>query len=180
MRRIGIGVTLVVGLLVLLSAVSFALIETGEVVVLHTTDDRGEVSSTRLWVVDYDGSPWIGAGRSNRRWLARLRANPRVELVRAGRAQCHLAQPVEDSEIVDTVLALFQEKYRTQLLGSRFFNWLAGRRDPTDRAVIHLDPCREHTARGRSVFSFLVREELSGTPSPKKLPPPPVAPPFGG
>ncbi len=45
MRRIGIGVTLVVGLLVLLGAVSFALIETGEVVVLHTTDDRGEVSS---------------------------------------------------------------------------------------------------------------------------------------
>ncbi len=161
MRRIGISVTLVVGLLVLLGAISFALIETGEVVVLHTTDDRGEVSSTRLWVVDYDGSPWIGAGRSNRRWLARLRANPRVELIRAGRVQCHLAQPVEDPEIVDIVLTLFQEKYRTQSLGARFINWVAGRRDPTNRAVIHLDPCLEPTARGWSVFSFLIRDELN-------------------
>jgi hypothetical protein len=29
------------------------------------------------------------------------------------------------------------------LLGSLFINSLAGRRDPTDRVVIHLDPCRE-------------------------------------
>ena len=140
MRTIGTGAALVVGLFALLGATSFALIETGEVVVLHTTDDRGEVATTRLWIIDYNSSPWIGAGRSNHRWLARLIANPRVELVRDDRVQRHVAQPVEDTEIVDAVLALFQEKYRTQLLGSRFFNWVAGRRDPTDRAVIRLDP----------------------------------------
>ena len=54
--------------------------ESGEVVVLESQDDQGEVQSTRLWVVDHDGSMWLRAGDDQSGWYQRLMNN-----VQAGR-----------------------------------------------------------------------------------------------
>ena len=40
-------------------AVFYVLIELDEVVLLRTTDDRGQVFETRLWVADHGGQPWL-------------------------------------------------------------------------------------------------------------------------
>ena len=49
--------------------------ESGEVVVLESQDNQGELQSTRLWVVDHDGSMWLRAGDDESGWYQRLIRN---------------------------------------------------------------------------------------------------------
>ena len=99
--RIGTGVA---ALPALLLAAIFFLIEIAETVLLRTLDDHGHVEETRLWVVDFDGSPWLGAGGGEtRRWYQRLLAFSRVEVVRAGQVQCFEAAPDFDPATRDAV-----------------------------------------------------------------------------
>ena len=49
--------------------------ESGEVVVLESQDYQGELQSTRLWVVDHDGSMWLRAGDDESGWYQRLIRN---------------------------------------------------------------------------------------------------------
>ena len=53
--------------------------ESGEVVVLESQDDQGELQSTRLWVVDHDGSMWLRAGDDESGWYQRLIRNVEAE-----------------------------------------------------------------------------------------------------
>ena len=72
-------------MVVLVPFIYFGLImlasESGEVVVLESQDDQGELQSTRLWVVDHDGSMWLRAGDGQSGWYQRLMTN-----VQAGQA----------------------------------------------------------------------------------------------
>ena len=52
----------VVALVVGTYALMFGASESGEVVVLTTTDDTGTAHSTRIWVVDVDGKQWLRSG----------------------------------------------------------------------------------------------------------------------
>ena len=49
--------------------------ESGEVVVLESQNDQGELENTRLWVVDHDGSMWLRAGDDQSGWYQRLMSN---------------------------------------------------------------------------------------------------------
>lgn len=142
--RIGIGVAALPALLLL---AIFFLIELGETVLLRTFDDRGEAEETRLWVVDYDGSPWLGAGGGEtRRWYQRLLAAPRVEVVRDGRAHCFEAAPDFDHAARDAVVDLTREKYRLGNAGLSLGNTLGIPMRAESVAIpVRLTPCEPGT-----------------------------------
>ena len=135
------------GLLVLLFGGAFALIESGEVIVLRDLPEDGGGLIARLWVVDFEGDAWIGkADPSQARWVARLTAAPRVEFTRAGVSDCRSAEPARDPATRQAVYALFQSKYRIPLYGSRLIGTLFGSNpDPAEAersgVLFRLDAC---------------------------------------
>ena len=75
---------------IVLFAVGFGTYWAGEqteVVVLRTADAAGRGYETSMWVVDYEGEPWVRVANPERGWYLRLLENPSVELVRNGRAR---------------------------------------------------------------------------------------------
>jgi hypothetical protein len=104
-------------LLVLAPFIYFGLImmasETGEVVVLESQNEQGELQSTRLWVVEHDGSMWLRAGDDQSGWYQRLMTN-----VQAGQAvyvtrdgERFSPSVVSDPSQAAAVNALMDEKY---------------------------------------------------------------------
>jgi len=78
-------VRLVVGSIVVLlgiGALEIVAAESGEVVVLKTTDAAGATHETRLWIVDDGGQPWLRAGSDAAGWYRLLVERPEVEVVR--------------------------------------------------------------------------------------------------
>lgn len=87
--------------------------ETGEVVVLESQNEQGELQSTRLWVVEHDGSMWLRAGDDQSGWYQRLMTN-----VQAGQAvyvtrdgERFSPSIVSDPSQAAAVNALMDEKY---------------------------------------------------------------------
>lgn len=118
------GVLIVTPLALVLLTI-FILIEQGETVVLRTFDETGAAEETRLWVVDFEGSAWLGAGGGDtRRWYHRLQTNPEVEVLRNGAAQCFRASPNFDPLIRDAVIEETRRKYRLGNLGLSIGNSL--------------------------------------------------------
>ena len=143
MRRfaiVSIGAALLFGALV---GTAYLLIESGEVIVLHTTDAQGSAFQTRLWVVDHQDRPWVGTtDPSHTTWVARLRAKPTIEFERGGVRECRLAVFVNDATVRADLNDLFDEKYRIPLYGSRFLKIIGGiRRDVQEQVLIRLEPC---------------------------------------
>lgn len=141
MKRLLIGVGVLILVFVLIVGGAFALIESGEVVELRTSNKKGQAVSTRLWVVDDDGVPWVIPGRAGRAWLARLRADSEVELVRHGQPHCYRAVPIDVPETRDRIRALFQDKYRVQRIGARILNALFAKQGTPADVVVRLNPC---------------------------------------
>ena len=106
--------------------------ESGEVVVLTTTDAEGTALETRLWVVDHEGRQYLRAGFDGSGWYHRLAAEPQVEVVRNGTGAIYTAVP--DPSKTQTVNRLMAEKYgwADSYIGTIF---------PRDNAIaIRLDP----------------------------------------
>jgi hypothetical protein len=94
MRRVALAALVVVALLVLYFLAHWALIETGnEVIVLRTEQDDGSWLETRLWIVDDGPGSWLH-GDTRSRWLRNLTARPDVEIARAGETRRYRATPV--------------------------------------------------------------------------------------
>lgn len=127
MGRVAKILGLAIGVVVLTFGGAFALIESGEVIVLRAMPDEGHEFIARLWIVDHDGYPWIGkADPSKARWVKRLRSNSRVEVTRGGVTQCYRAILSGEPATRRDVYALFQSKYRIPLYGSRLLGLLLG------------------------------------------------------
>jgi hypothetical protein len=101
----------VVALGVLIFAGIYVASESGEVVVLRSWDDQRIAHETRLWIVEADGFAWLRTGNPNSSWLGRVRANPEVEVTRAGETRPFRAVPVPDPEVRDRTNRLILEKY---------------------------------------------------------------------
>ncbi len=142
-RRLAIAALLLTVPISGMVVVIFALIEQGETVILRTFDEHQTAEETRLWVIDWDGYLWLGAGGgTTRRWYQRLIANPNVELVRNGVTDCFTATPVHDSAVRDSVVGLTREKYRYGNLGLSFGNRLGiPMRDSSIAIPIRLATC---------------------------------------
>jgi len=93
------GVLLLVGTIPFLVAIgSFIAGEQLEVVALRTLDGEGHAHDTKLWIVDHEGRPWVRSVRPTPRWLERIRATPRVELVRNGITTTYTASIVATAD----------------------------------------------------------------------------------
>lgn len=111
-RRLAIAVALALGLGALFVGSIFAASELGgEVVRITTFGPGGAPFHTHVWVVDVDGTPWLRAGEPASGWLARIRSDPHVLVLRGGEEKHWLAVPVSDPAWRDRVQALMRQKY---------------------------------------------------------------------
>lgn len=67
--------------------------ESGEVVVLETRDAEGSPVETRLWIVDYDGDPWLRAGSAASGWAERLTKSDTVAVTRDNIRRSYRPEP---------------------------------------------------------------------------------------
>ncbi len=108
----------------------------GEVVLLHTVGPSGHSHSTRLWLVEQEGSLWLRAGaravRSPGSWYARLIENPTVELERSGVRRSFRATPSPETRAL--INAKMREAYG---LPDRLIGLF---RDPASSIPIRLEP----------------------------------------
>lgn len=125
---------ILLGLLLFFGAVFLAGDLGGEVVVLTTTSEGGRRHETKLWVVDDNRQIWIRAGQPSSEWLQRLKAKPRVTLVREGKTADYRAVPVPKQR--DRINRLMAERYgwADTLIGLV--------RDDGETMPIRLDPVR--------------------------------------
>lgn len=120
-------------LLVAVAGVTYWAGEQTEVAVLRSADDMGRRFETKVWVVDYQGVPWLRANNPQRSWYERLDEGAKVMLVRDGEEQSYRAEPFDVPEIAAELDAVFREKYG-------LLDWWYGvllRRDPIP---IRLEP----------------------------------------
>jgi hypothetical protein len=111
MRWILRGVLILIGVLIMLGGALYLLSESREVVILHTRDGGGAERTTHLWVVDDAGKAWLRTGGPDRGWFVRAKANPAVEVERAGEKRPYTATIVEAPETTARVDQLMREKY---------------------------------------------------------------------
>lgn len=99
------------GLLALIlafGALQYAASERVEVVELHTLNDEGEQVTTRLWIVDHDGDPYL-RGDSGSGWFDRVQSSDSVSLTRNGETLTYSHRL--RNENLDTINRLMREKY---------------------------------------------------------------------
>jgi uncharacterized protein DUF2255 len=107
-KRIALVVVLA---LALVAVGTYVAGERTEVAVLRTVDELGGPHDTKLWVVDYDGAPWVRVARPQRQWYQRLLHEPHAQLERGDVEQAVLAHPDESAETRARVDAAFRAKY---------------------------------------------------------------------
>ncbi len=106
--------------------------ESGEVVVLTTTDSKGETAQTRLWVFDYEGHQYLRTGDTGSGWYNKVLSNPSVSVARNDVSKNYTAVPVP--ELRDIGNELLRDKYGWS---DAYIEWVFGR----DTAIpIRLDP----------------------------------------
>ena len=98
-----------VALLVLLFVVQGVASESGEVVVVQTQSEQGEVEETRLWVVDLDDQQYLRSGSPMAAWYQRMQANPSVHIQRGDLS--FSATTVSKPEMRAQINQLMNEKY---------------------------------------------------------------------
>lgn len=102
-------VVIALAALVALGAGSMVASESGEVVVLRTTDAAGEPHETRLWVVEDGGQAWLRSGSEGAGWFVELRERPDVTVVRDGKPLDVRAVPEVPAR--ERINGLMNEKY---------------------------------------------------------------------
>ena len=117
---------------VALGASSMVASESGEVVVLRTTDPAGKQHETRLWIVEDGGHVWLRSGSDAAGWFVQLREQPDVTVVRDGEELDVRAVPEVPAR--DRINERMNEKYGW---ADSYIGFLFGR---DDAIPIRLDP----------------------------------------
>ncbi len=134
---------IIVGLiLVLVAIVGLQIIasESGEVVVLTSTDPSGEANSTRIWIAERGNQLFVRGTERAEGWAVRaLNSSSGILLTRGDRSLSLVAQRESDPSTIADVNRTFREKYGWR---DALISWLIG--DPERRAavVIRLDAAR--------------------------------------
>jgi len=126
-----VAVALLVVLLTV-GALEMVAAESGEVVVLRTTDAAGAPHETRLWIVDDGNHSWLRAGNEASSWFVLLRERPDVEVVRGEETLPVRAVPEVGART--RINGLMHEKYGW---ADSYIGTLFGR---DDTIPIRLDP----------------------------------------
>lgn len=97
--------------------------ESGEVVVMTAAEQPSEPVSTRLWVVDYDGSAWLRAGSADAGWYQRLLVAETVTVERGGVVGTFVATPEHSSRaVIDQAMRAkygWADRFISALFGGR-------------------------------------------------------------
>jgi hypothetical protein len=115
-------------------ATTLVALEGSEVAVLHTALGSEQPRETRIWVVDFGGTPWIEAANPEREFYRDILADPKVELARAGKRYVYRAVAVIDSSGHDMIRAMLREKYGWA------DRWIAVLVDTSRSIAIRLEP----------------------------------------
>ncbi len=113
----------------LILAVAFVALERAaaeriEVIELTTLDDSGAPQTTRLWIVDHNGSQYLRSGTGAAGWYKRLSETSRVTVKRGGQSADYLA--ISRPELRDIINQLMRDKYTW---GDQFISVVIGGRD---------------------------------------------------
>jgi len=93
-------------------ALTWAALESAEVVVLRTFDADGTAYESRVWIADdEEGRAWIEAAEPRKAFYLRLIGRPEVELLRAGATQTMRVVPLAGAEGHRLIRALLAAKY---------------------------------------------------------------------
>ena len=133
MKIVGRVVLVLLALAIVLLLAQTLASETGEVVVLYTTDASGQDATTRVWIVDHDGAQWLRAGRPDSAWYVRLAAQPAIRVQRGDVVADYVAVPVPDQRTMINDLMRNKYAWRDAMIGV-----LVGGRDSA--IPIRLDP----------------------------------------
>ena len=88
-----------------------SLLDMGEVVIIHTTDDASRSHETQVWIVELDGEKYLRASRPGARWLVRLRHRSAAVMERDGEEGEVRAYPEDEASVRDRVNRAMAEKY---------------------------------------------------------------------
>jgi hypothetical protein len=129
------GIVLLAVVAVLVVVAHLALIEIGrEVVTLRTQRADGTWQSTRLWIVDDGGTPYLHSGGAA--WRKRFDGDPVVELERDGQTRRYRAHALPGPH--PRIDALLREKYG---FADRWVRLVGP--DDDGVVVVRLDPLRD-------------------------------------
>lgn len=131
-----------VGLLVLAPLVFFfaaysTLAELEEVIVLKPTNQAGEITDLRLWVVDDRDAAWVTMPRAKAQ-THRLDGS-QMDMLREGTLRCVRASAEEDRETVNRIHHLRHDRYRIQRLATHI--GIFGEDADPNTITLRLDPC---------------------------------------
>lgn len=115
----------ILGLLAILGTLQFAASERIEVVEIQTIDADGLPQTTRLWIVDDEGTPYL-RGESDSGWYRRLTASNTIKVTRAGQTEQFLTSIDNNIGVINS---LMQDKYTR---GDDFFATMLGSRDASN------------------------------------------------
>ena len=133
MKYIIRAVGAIVVLALAVGILELAASERVEVVELHTRDADGETVTTRLWIVDYEGHPYL-RGESQSGWFLRLKTNELVGLTREGETRTYRHQL--RNENLGAINRLMNEKYTW---GDEVVNLLVGNREQSNAIELTVD-----------------------------------------
>ena len=103
-----------------------------EVIDLYTTDELGEMQTTRLWVMDDEGYQYLRVGADGSGWFDRVLQNGEIKVGRNGTTASYtVVQRADKSERINDMM---QEKYTW---GDTFFATLLGSRDGSIPLELH-------------------------------------------
>ena len=87
------------------------LVDEGEVVRLLTIDAQLHEHETDVWIVDLASGSYLRSSAPDSAWLARLRANPVVNLIRNGSKRQYRAVFVDDEAVREELNRAMERKY---------------------------------------------------------------------
>lgn len=103
-----------------------------EVIDLFTTDELGEMQTTRLWVMDDEGYQYLRVGADGSGWFDRVLQNGEIKVGRNGTTASYtVVQRADKSERINDMM---QEKYTW---GDTFFATMLGSRDGSIPLELH-------------------------------------------
>ena len=113
-------------------AVQILASERVEVIDLYTTDELGEMQTTRLWVMDDEGYQYLRVGADGSGWFDRVLQNGEIKVGRNGTTASYtVVQRADKSERINDMM---QEKYTW---GDTFFATMLGSRDGSIPLELH-------------------------------------------
>ena len=108
LKRVALAVFVTIGLF---GAITLAVLEGPEVVVVHTTDAAGTPRPTRTWIADDNGFSWIEAANPQREFYQHIVVHSDIEVERHGEVRRYHAVPIATPDGHRLIRRLLAEKY---------------------------------------------------------------------